>query len=102
MEKAKVLLRPAQLRRRAEEGHPPGPRRVRHLRRDRPLRHRLLRALIAILEQLREDGVAVEVNGELDENTREAIAAFQSAQDLDVTGADDDATREKLVEVYGA
>lgn len=40
-------------------------------------------------------------DGELNEATRAALAAFQAAQGLDATGEPDDATRAALVAAYG-
>jgi len=66
-----------------------------------------LRALDPVTEvsgaqgRLRNLGYDVEVDGELEARTRAALAAFQQAEGVKVTGELDDATRAKLKERHG-
>lgn len=55
-----------------------------------------------VQQRLRNLGLDCEASGELDEPTREALAAFQSENDLTASGKIDQATRDRLVAMHGA
>lgn len=55
-----------------------------------------------VQKRLRNLGFGCEPTGELDGDTRSALAFFQKANDLPATGELDSATRDKLKQVYGS
>ena len=58
-------------------------------------------SLTGVQARLRNRGYAVEVTGEMDDETRAALASFQADAGLEATGEPDDATRARLVELHG-
>lgn len=59
-------------------------------------------ALTGVQQRLDNLGFACPVTGDLDERTKAALADFQRACDLEVTGEADDKTRDRLVKEHGS
>jgi hypothetical protein len=58
--------------------------------------------LAGVQQRLSNLGFRCDVTGELDERTRDALRAFQTASSLEATGDVNDQTRAKLVEAHGS
>ena len=58
--------------------------------------------ITGIQKRLLNLGYLCEPTGELDDQTRQAITAFQHASEIEETGEPDSATRDKLVEEHGS
>lgn len=58
--------------------------------------------IAGLQKRLKNLGYACEMTGNLDDQTRSAIGAFQKSVDLEDTGEPDQQTRDKLLEVHGS
>jgi len=58
--------------------------------------------IIGVQKRLQNLGYLCEPTGELDDQTRQAISAFQHATEIEETGEPDSATQDKLVEQHGS